>query len=73
MLVINGHWQDAACWEKGRMISGWSQIIPGSGLLEAGHPPWSQVTARPFPGWSQGLCSKSGLESVLVLRRTGRA
>lgn len=24
MLVINGHWQDAACWEKGgrRMING---------------------------------------------------
>lgn len=29
MLVINGHWQDAACGKKGRrMVSGWSQLIP---------------------------------------------
>lgn len=56
MLVINGHWQDAACGRTGRRsVSGWSQIIPGAGLLEAGCPPWSQVTARPFPGSVQSV------------------
>lgn len=41
MLVINGHWQDAACWKGRRRISGWSQILPGS-APEAGCPPWSR-------------------------------
>lgn len=33
MLVINGHWQDAACWEKGwRMMNGWSLSAPHPGF-----------------------------------------
>lgn len=63
MLVINGHWQDAACWEKGwRVMSGWSLSAPTQGLASTGGegalgsdnggrmptPEPSQVTAR-FP------------------------
>lgn len=60
MLVINGHWQDAACWEKGRRrINGWSQIIPR--VWPRGRTPTLEpVTAGPFPGRSQGSVQSLG-------------